>query len=84
MDSLFAYLDYLRDNPPIGGLYKQYLEAKYSNQKSKPKYTNRQSKQTSSKEQAIAEKNALHSLCADFHMDINSLQKKPKRKLRKV
>ena len=83
MDRMFAHLNYLQDNPPIGGLYKQYLEARYGNGKKEKKYTN-QSKPLSKKERTLAEKNALHSLCADFHVDINSLQKKPKRRLIKV
>lgn len=84
MDSLFAYLQYLHDNPPIGGLYKQYLEAKYGDGKNKKKHLNHNSKPLSNKDKKLVEKNALHGLCADFHIDINQLQKKPKRKVIKV
>lgn len=33
MDRLFTYFEYWKDNPPIGALYKQVVEAKYGNKK---------------------------------------------------
>jgi hypothetical protein len=35
MDRLFTHFEYLKDNPPIGTLFKQFIEAKYGNKKGK-------------------------------------------------
>jgi hypothetical protein len=35
MDRLFTYFEYWKDNPPIGMLFKQFIEAKYGKGKQK-------------------------------------------------
>ena len=80
MDSLFAHLDYLNDNPPIGGLFKGYLEAKYGGKKRDEKsYISNDPQQQKRLDQA-----KFRDLSADFGVDITQLQKRPKRKIRKI
>ena len=85
MERLFAHLEYLRDNPPAGTLIKAYFDAQSGNTKSphieqryeKPKFK-------TEAERKNFERRELNSLCADFGVNINKLQKQPKRRLRKV
>lgn len=79
MDSLFAHLDYLNDNPPIGGLYKGYLEAKYGKKKDEKSYISNNPEQQKRLDQA-----KFRDLSAEFGVDITQLQKRPKRKIRKI
>ncbi len=85
MERLFAHLTYLRDNPPAGTLIKAYFEAQAGGSGShssadrlptpKPRtFRNEEDKRNFERAQ-------LNSLCADFGVNINQLQKKPKRKL---
>ena len=88
MERLFAHLKYLRDNPPAGTLIKAYFEAQAGASGSsststadrlptpKPKTFK------SEEEKRNFERTQLNNLCADFGVNINNLQKKPRRRLR--
>jgi hypothetical protein len=86
MERLFAHLQYIKDNPPAGTLIKAYFEAKAGNTSTtshtpmhyeKPKFK-------TEAERKNYERRELNRLCSDFGVNINKLQKKPKRKLRKI
>jgi hypothetical protein len=84
MERLFAHLFYLKDNPPAGTLIKAYFEAQAGGSSSTASRlpTPKPLKFNSDEEKRNFEKTQLNNLCADFGVNINQLQKKPKRRLR--
>jgi hypothetical protein len=88
MERLFAHLEYLRECPPPGMLIKAYFEAQAGSSGSTdsssadrlptPKPKTFQSEE----EKRNFERTQLNNLCADFGVNINNLQKKPRRRLR--
>ena len=79
MDSLFAHMQYLHDNPPIGGLFKKYLEIRYGVKDEEKPVQQKHFKNEA--ERKNAEKTELHKMIADFG---GTLEKKPKRRLRTI
>lgn len=84
MERLFAHLEYLHKCPPVGMLIKAYFEAQSGDGGSTadrvpvPKPKTFQSEE----EKRNFERTQLNNLCADFGVNINNLQKKPRRRLR--
>ena len=86
MERLFAHLDYLKDNPPAGTLIKAYFEAQAgafgdsspADRLPTPKPMTFESEE----DRRNYEKGQLNRLCADFGVNINQLQVKPRRRLR--
>ena len=84
MERLFAHLEYLRECPPPGMLIKAYFEAQAGSSSStadriptpKPKTF------ASEEDKRNFERTQLNNLCADFGVNINQLQPKPRRRLR--
>ena len=76
MDDLYAHMKYLQDNPPIGGLYKTYLKARYGGKSKQP------SKRYSNNKEGG--KQMIHDLCTDLGINLTHLEKKPKRKIIKL
>jgi hypothetical protein len=87
MDRLFSHLDYLKKCPPIGYLFKSFIEAQFGDGKgdgNSPVPQPRNKAYQTDQERRMDEKNKLHKMCADFGVDVNSLQKKPTRRLRNI
>ena len=85
MERLFAHLEYLRDNPPAGTLIKAYFEAKAGGTSSHaPSIPTKKPTFKTEAEKRNYERRELNSLCADFGVNINQLQPKPRRRLRKL
>lgn len=87
MERLFAHLEYLRECPPPGMLIKAYFEAQAGSSGSPASSADRlptpQPKTFQSEEEKRNfERTQLNNLCADFGVNINQLQPKPKRRLR--
>lgn len=87
MDRLFAHLEYLKECPPAGMLIKAYFEAQAGSSNSTTKTdrmpTPRPPKTFKSEEDKMNfERVQLNNLCADFGVNVNNLQKKPRRRLR--
>jgi hypothetical protein len=89
MERLFAHLKYIHDNPPAGTLIKAYFEAQagtFGNSSSSTSISssvnNYQYKTFANKqEQQNFEKRQMNGLCAALGVNINQLQRKPKRKV---
>lgn len=81
MERLFAHLEYMRDNPPAGTLIKAYFEAQSGDGSST--HIQREAPKTfaSEEDKRNYERRQLNNLCADVGVNINQLQKQPKRKL---
>ena len=86
MERLFAHLEYLRECPPPGMLIKAYFEAQAgaSSSGSSTHVSTPPPKREfqSEEERRRYEKTQLNNLCADFGVNINNLQKMPKRRMR--
>jgi hypothetical protein len=89
MERLFAHLEYLRDNPPAGTLIKAYFEAQagassgsHSASSADRLPTPKPKTFASEEDKRNFERTQLNNLCADFGVNINQLQKKPRRRLR--
>lgn len=88
MERLFAHLKYLKDNPPAGTLIKAYFEAQAgasgsSSTSTADRLPTPKPKTFKSEEdKRNFERTQLNNLCADFGVNINNLQKKPRRRLR--
>ncbi len=86
MERLFAHLEYIKENPPAGTLIKAYFEAQAgaSSSGSSTHVPTPPPKREfqSEEERRRYEKTQLNNLCADFGVNINNLQKMPKRRMR--
>ena len=86
MERLFAHLEYLHKCPPAGMLIKAYFEAQAgsSNTNSRADMLPTPKPKTFKNEEDRLnyERVQLNNLCADFGVNINNLQKKPRRRLR--
>lgn len=87
MERLFAHLEYLRECPPPGMLIKAYFEAQAGSSGSPASSADRLPTPKpktfqSEEEKRNFERAQLNNLCADFGVNINQLQPKPKRRLR--
>jgi hypothetical protein len=85
MERLFAHLEYLKDNPPAGTLIKAYFEAQagvVGNSSADRLPTPKPKTFESEEDRRNYERAQLNRLCADFGVNINQLQVKPKRRLR--
>lgn len=87
MDRLFAHLEYLKECPPVGMMIKAYFEAQAGS--SKPSTSSADRLPTpkpktfhSEEERRNFERTQLNNLCADFGINVNKLQVKPRRRLR--
>jgi hypothetical protein len=84
MERLFAHLEYIRDNPPAGTLIKAYFEAQSGDSSSTHIQHEAPKTFASEEDKRNYERRQLNNLCADMGVNINQLQKQPKRKLLKV
>ena len=85
MERLFAHLEYLKDNPPAGTLIKAYFEAQakgISGSSADRLPTPKPKTFESEEDKRNFERTQLNCLCADFGVNINQLQVKPRRRLR--
>ena len=86
MERLFAHLQYLHECPPPGLLIKMYFEAQAGSSGSTASAerlpTPKPQSFKTEEDKRNFERTQLNNLCADFGVNINQLQKKPKRRLR--
>ena len=89
MERLFAHLEYLHKCPPPGMLIKAYFEAQagansgsHSASSADRLPTPKPKTFKSEEDKRNFERTQLNNLCADFGVNINNLQKKPRRRLR--
>jgi hypothetical protein len=87
MERLFAHLMYLHECPPPGMLIKMYFEAQSGRSGSSSASADRLPTPRprvfrNENERQNFERTQLNNLCADFGVNINNLQKKPRRRLR--
>ena len=86
MERLFAHLEYLHKCPPVGMMLKAYFEAQAGESSSTaehvPTPSPKKQEFKSEEDRRNYEKAQLTRLCADFGVNINNLQKKPRRRLR--
>ena len=88
MERLFAHLEYLHKCPPPGMLIKAYFEAQAgasggnSSTSADRLPTPKPKTFKSEEDKRNFERTQLNNLCADFGVNINNLQKKPRRRLR--
>ena len=87
MERLFAHLEYLHKCPPVGMLLKAYFEAQAGESGGSTASADRLPPPkpktfASEEEKRNFERTQLNNLCADFGVNINNLQKKPRRRLR--
>lgn len=85
MERLFAHMHYIRENPPAGTLIKAYFEAQSNGSGRHIKYPSAPKRAYKNEAERMAgEKQQLNSLAAQLHININDLQPKPRRRLRRI
>lgn len=84
MERLFAHLLYLHECPPPGLLIKAYFEAQANGSGRTTYHSSAHSQKVYSgnADKKQSERAMLNNLCADLGVNINNLQKKPRRRLR--